>query len=257
MNAPLDMSQVIVPRSDQINSDDLISGPRTIRITEVDIRPGTEQPVSIFYDGDNGKPWRPCKSMSRVLVAAWGPDASRYVGRSVTLYRDPNVKWGGMDVGGIRVSHLSDIERDMVMALTATKGKRAPYTVKVLQNAPSVEPAFTIDQARSDIEFAADLDALKAVWTRKIMAPFRAELQADLDARKAALAEPETGRTDDGTASTAAADLIARIEAAAVIADVMKLEADYQQTRTMFEVAEQDQIETAIEARRAALKGGK
>ena len=129
-----DMSKVIVPKSDQINADDLISGPVTIRITEVDIRPGTEQPVSIFFDGDEGKPWRPCKSMSRVLVAAWGPDAKAYTGRSVTLYRDPKVKWGGMEVGGIRISHLSHIERDMVMALTATKGKRAPYTVKPLTN---------------------------------------------------------------------------------------------------------------------------
>lgn len=128
-----DMSKVIVPKSDQINADDLISGPITITIKGVDIRPGTEQPVSIYFEGDNGKPWRPCKSMSRVLVSAWGPDAKAYIGRSVTLYRDPKVKWGGMEVGGIRVSHLSHIERDMVMALTATKGKRAPHTVKPLK----------------------------------------------------------------------------------------------------------------------------
>ena len=127
-----DMSAVIVPKSDQINADDLLAGPKTIRITEVNIRPGTEQPVAIsFGDGDE-KVWRPCKSMSRVLVAAWGPDAKVYVGRSVTLYCDPKVKWGGMEVGGIRISHMSHIDRDMVMALTATKGKRAPYTVKPL-----------------------------------------------------------------------------------------------------------------------------
>lgn len=143
-----DMSKVIVPKSDQINTDDLISGPLTITITGVDIRPGTEQPVSIYFEGDNGKPWRPCKSMSRVLVAAWGADAKQYVGRSVTLYRDPKVKWGGMEVGGIRVSHLSHIDRDMVMALTATKGKRAPHTVKPLKqqrnssaNQPSEAPS--------------------------------------------------------------------------------------------------------------------
>lgn len=136
-----DMSPVIVPKSDQINADDLISGPRTITITGVDIRPGTEQPVSIYFEGDNNKPWRPCKSMSRVLVAAWGADAKQYVGRSVTLYRDPKVKWGGMEVGGIRVSHLSHIDRDMVMALTATKGKRAPHTVKPLKNTPPRQPS--------------------------------------------------------------------------------------------------------------------
>lgn len=135
-----DMTAAITPKSDQINADDLISGPRTIRISRVEVRPSPDQPVSIFYDGDGGKPWKPCKSMSRVLVAAWGADANAYVGRSVTLYRDPNVLWGGMAVGGIRISHMSHIERDMVMALTATKGKRAPFKVKPLADAPAREP---------------------------------------------------------------------------------------------------------------------
>lgn len=127
-----DMSSVIIPRSDQINAEDFIAGPRTFEIGSVDIRGGTEQPVSIQLVGED-RVWRPCKSMSRVLVAAWGPDANAYRGRSVTLYRDAKVKWAGMEVGGIRVSHLSHIERDMVMALTATKGKRAPHTVKPLK----------------------------------------------------------------------------------------------------------------------------
>src|SRR3546814_12888811 len=84
--------------------------------------------------------------MSRVLVSAWGPDANAYSGRSLTLYRDPKVKWGGMEIGGIRVSHMSHIERDMVMALTATKGKRAPYTVKVLA-AQKEQPKQSVDPA--------------------------------------------------------------------------------------------------------------
>lgn len=130
-----DMRKVIEPRSDQMNADDLLAGPVTITIRDVSIRPGTEQPVSIHFDGDNGKPWKPCKSMCRVLVAAWGPDAKAYVGRSATLYCDPKVKWAGLEVGGIRISHLSHIDREMMMALTATKGKRAPYMVKPLVGA--------------------------------------------------------------------------------------------------------------------------
>jgi hypothetical protein len=132
MNAPNDMSKVIIPKSDQINADDLLTGPRTITIREVTIRPGTDQPVSIFFDGDNGKPYKCCKSMARVMVHAWGPDANKYVGRSMTLYRDPNVKWGGMQVGGIRISHMSNIDRELLLALTETKGKRAPFIVKPL-----------------------------------------------------------------------------------------------------------------------------
>ena len=128
-----DMRQTIIPKSDQLNSDDLIGGNMTIKVTNVTIRGGQEQPVSIHFEGDNGKPYKTCKSMNRVLVTAWGADASKYVGRSMTLYRDPSVKWAGMEVGGIRISHLSDIDSKITMALTATKGSRKPYTVQPLK----------------------------------------------------------------------------------------------------------------------------
>lgn len=123
-----DMSSVIVPKSDQINADDLIAGPMTITIAEVQISGGQEQPVSIYFEGSQ-KAFRPCKSMSRVLVQAWGPDASKYIGRALTLYRDPTVKWGGLEVGGIRISHMSHIEAEKLMMLTATKGSRKPHKV--------------------------------------------------------------------------------------------------------------------------------
>lgn len=141
-----DMSQVIIPKSDQISADDLIAGPMTITIASVSIRPGTEQPVSINFEGDAGRPWKPCKSMSKVLVAAWGPDAKVYVGRSVTLYRDPAVKWGGLEVGGIRISHMSDIKAQMMLALTVTKGSRKPFTVKPIGNGKAVAPATPPDE---------------------------------------------------------------------------------------------------------------
>lgn len=129
-----DMTAVIVPKSDQWNADDFIAGPMTFTITDVKVVGGTEQPVSISVAG-SPKFYRPCKSMSRVLVAAWGPDAKAYVGRSLTLYRDPTVKWGGMAVGGIRISHMSDIEREMTLMLTMTKQNRAPHKVRLLEKA--------------------------------------------------------------------------------------------------------------------------
>ena len=127
-----DMKQTIVPKSDQLNADDLISGPMTITITGVSIKGGQEQPVAISFEGDNGKPYKACKSMCRVMVMAWGPDASKYVGRSMTLYRDPTVTWAGMQVGGIRISHMTDIDEKMTMALTATRQSKKPFTVRPL-----------------------------------------------------------------------------------------------------------------------------
>ena len=140
-----DMNAVIEPKSDQLNADSLIGGPITITITKVAIRPGTEQPVSIFFEGDNGKPYKCCKSMARVMVQCWGADANEYVGRTMTLYRDPAVLWGGMAVGGIRISHMTHIDATMTMALTATKGSKKLFTVKPLavQSQAAAEPPDT------------------------------------------------------------------------------------------------------------------
>lgn len=133
MNA-VDMSQFIAARSDQLNADDLLDGPRTITVTKVTAQPdAAEQPVSIHFEGDNGKPLKPCKTVRRLLVGVWGKDASKYVGRSMTLYRDPTVAFGGMQVGGIRVSHMSHIDSEKTVALQVTRGRKAPFKIKPLK----------------------------------------------------------------------------------------------------------------------------
>jgi len=185
----MNMLATIVPKSDQINADDLIGQSLTITVNEVKFSGGQEQPVSMYFDG-SGKAFRPCKSMCRVLVAIWGPDAKEYVGRSMTLYRDPTVKWGGMEVGGIRISHMTHMESPVTMALTATKGARKPYTVRPLvaevKKLP-VEDAFTIEAAEHALRTTETLEDLQYVWRQKPMAPFREKLQPVLDERKAEL----------------------------------------------------------------------
>ena len=152
----VDLRPTIIPKSDQLNSDDLIAGPITVAVTKVLLSGVAEQPVSIHYEGDDGKPYKICKSMRRVLVHCWGPDASIYAGRKMTLYRDPNVRFGGVAVGGIRISHLSHIDRPITMALTESRANRKPYTVQPLaasspggerpaggpDSSPPAEPAF-------------------------------------------------------------------------------------------------------------------
>lgn len=136
----MDMSTTVAPKSNQLNADDLIAGPMTITITKVSASGSVEQPVAVSFEGDDGKPYLPCKSMRRVMISAWGVNATEYVGRAMTLYRDPKVLWGGMEVGGIRISHMTHIEREMVMALTATQKKRVPYTVKPLKQERPAQP---------------------------------------------------------------------------------------------------------------------
>lgn len=182
-----DMRQTIIPKSDQLNADDLIAGEMTIKITGVDIKGGQEQPVSIHFEGDNGKPYKACKSMCRVMVSAWGPDSSKYIGRSMTLYRDPSVKWGGMAVGGIRISHMTDIDDDITLALTVTRANKKPYTVRRL-----VADKPYADQIRD----AATLDELGRVWTRIPRAEQPKHLAAK-DVRKAELSAPAEATTPE------------------------------------------------------------
>jgi hypothetical protein len=164
------MRQTIVPKSDQLNADDLIAGEMTIKITKVDIKGGQEQPVSISFEGDNGKPYKACKSMCRVMVSAWGPDSTKYVGRSMTLFRDQSVKWAGMEVGGIRISHMSDIAGNQTLALTVTRGSKKPYTVKPLAQGKAPAPAPTPAPAPAAPAPAAN--------TKTITAPQHKRLEA-------------------------------------------------------------------------------
>jgi hypothetical protein len=129
----IDISKTTEAKSDQLNSDDLIGGPRTITITGVGANEGGEQPINVFFEGDGGKPFRPCKGVRRVMMAIWGNDGSTYAGKSMTIWRDPGVTWGGMAVGGIRISHMSHMERDTTLAITESKKKRTPLTVRMLK----------------------------------------------------------------------------------------------------------------------------
>lgn len=130
-----DMNKSVAPKTDQINFDHFVGGKSiTIKVTEVVFSLG-DQPVAFQFENSNGKVFRPCKSMRRVIMAAWGDKASNYAGKSMTLYGDPNVIFGGLKVGGVRISHISDIDKDLTVALTTTKAQRKPYTVKPLVTA--------------------------------------------------------------------------------------------------------------------------
>lgn len=144
MNDVSDLSRTIISKSDQLNAEDLMSGPITVTVHDVRANDGADQPISIIIDGGR-QPFKPCKTMRRLLIFAWGKDGRSWIGRSMTVYNDPDVKWGGVKVGGIRISHLSHIEADIVLALSETKGKRKPHHIKRL----SVRQPVSDEQTKS------------------------------------------------------------------------------------------------------------
>ena len=156
----MDMTSTIQPRSDQLNADDLLTGPMTVTITEV-TQGNAEQPVNVNTVETPGRPYKPSKSMRRVMVAAWGKDATAYAGRRLTLYCNPEIKFGGTKVGGIEISHMSDIDQDLKVSLTATRGKKKLHTVKPLA-AP--DPYAPSQDWLALIQSATTVDEKRAIW---------------------------------------------------------------------------------------------
>jgi hypothetical protein len=127
------------PRSDQWNADDFLGGARTFTIAGVK-EGAAEQKYDIALEGET-RAWRPPLTMIRVLLKAWGDESDEWAGRRVTLYQDPNVRFGRDTVGGIRISHLSHIgDKPLNVKVTTTRGKRETVTVQPLKEAPQPAP---------------------------------------------------------------------------------------------------------------------
>lgn len=146
----MNISKTITPKSDQLNADDLIGGSMNIKIRDVKVIDSEIQPLQIFFDGDNNKPYKPSKGMRRVLIQLWGTEGDNFVGKSLTLYRDENVKFGGDSVGGIRISHASHINEPTRVLETVSKGKRRPITINVLKT--SKKALTNIDAAKKALQ---------------------------------------------------------------------------------------------------------
>ena len=144
------------PRSDQWNADDFVGGPRTFTIAGVKVG-GAEQRYDIDLEEGEGRVWRPPLTILRVLISAWGDEAATWVGRRVTLYRDATVSFGKDQVGGIRVSHLSHIDKELRIPVTVSRGRRSMYTVKPLADAPAAP-------TEAQVSESTDRGQLRAWW---------------------------------------------------------------------------------------------
>ena len=153
----LDISNTIEPDSTQINADDLISAPITVTIREVS-KGNTEQPVNIHLVEYPDRAYRPSKSMRRVIVAAWGSDASQYAGRQLKLFRNPDIKFGRDTVGGIEIEAMSHLNKPLEVPLTVSRGKRRKFVVQPLQQQPETDWQALIQQASND------QDKLRQLW---------------------------------------------------------------------------------------------
>lgn len=117
----------IEPKSDQLNADDLLTGPLTVTITGVK-EGDTQQPIVVEIEGH--RPYKPCKSMRRVLIAVYGDTPANWIGQRLTLFNDPDVLYAGVKHGGIRISHMSGIDKPTSFLLTARRGVKTESIIQ-------------------------------------------------------------------------------------------------------------------------------
>lgn len=161
----MDLSRTIIPKSDQLNFEDVQSLNITAAIKSV--RAGnSEQPVFIDLEGFDGRPYKPSKSMRRVLIDGWGADGHSWVGRSLTLVGDPSVRYGGVAVGGIKISAMSDVEADFSMMLSVSRGKRQEHRVRKLEVTKKITDPQAILTWFSENAITADLASLETTFSR-------------------------------------------------------------------------------------------
>lgn len=149
-----DVSFAMEAKSDQLNAVDIMGAEPVIHIRDVVVQKG-DQPVSIYYHGDNNRPWKPSKGMVRILAAAWGRESSEWVGKSAKLYMDPSVRYAGKEVGGIRIRALSDIDKSgLTFTITLNRQQRVPYPVQWLD---TNRPAYPDDKFNASFDSMAQM----------------------------------------------------------------------------------------------------
>jgi len=176
-----DLRSTIIPKSDQLNAEQLLGGPMIITVSDVRVGGGDDQPVSVYYELDPGRPFKPCKTMRKLLIHAWGADGMQWIGRSMELFNEPSIKFGGETVGGIRISRMSHIAKSIEVSLTQTRGRKTLHKVALLKSSPELTAALAAIEAISDkasqaaakalataLKSPADRDSALAAYKRKV-----------------------------------------------------------------------------------------
>jgi len=134
-----ELRSTIDPNSDQLSADDLIGTSRIITVRDIKITTGRDRPLWIYFHGDNDKPYKPNITMRKLLIYAWGDIKEEWIGRSIEVYCDPEVRFGPQKVGGIKISRVSHINKDIKALLQTTRGKRSEFIIGRLPFYPEAD----------------------------------------------------------------------------------------------------------------------
>ena len=182
-NDDFDMADTLKVKSDQLNAIDLLTGPITVQITGGRKTRDQQQPVIFTLSGGH-MPWKPCKTMRRLLTELEGSSKGKpWYGRWVTFYTDPSVTYGKDPVGGIRVSAVSGIPKARKVTLMTGRARYTTYNIKVLKPGEQTTSAATadLDAVLADHDLTrADVDRLPGEKGKPLIITMNAEQRAIL-----------------------------------------------------------------------------
>ena len=141
-----DLSDTTVPESDRLNGDDLLHGEKLITITGVVryLDPKRNPAFYLNYEGDSGRPFKPCKTQRRIITQLWGEDGNLYIGRQLRLYNEMTVVYAGKETGGLRVNGMTDIQGTATIKVSEARGKKKTYTIEKLEK--QQKPPYPVDK---------------------------------------------------------------------------------------------------------------
>lgn len=158
----VDIRSTLISNSDQLDNVDLMSGPRDFTVVGAVMNESAEQPLSIRL-AEYDRPWKPGKTVRRILDGIWGYETDDWSGRRIRLFRDETVAFGRQKTGGTRISHASHIDKPITLTLPISKGKFGEFTVQpLIESAPT--PPVLPEPTAEQVAACTDLGVLERMW---------------------------------------------------------------------------------------------
>lgn len=143
----MNIREFVKIKSDRLNYEDFIMGPQDFKIVRLGKK--TDQGnvrLLMFFEGREETPYWLPKGMVKCLSNpdGWGEAPfSEWVGRRVRLFGEPTVVYAGKELGGIRISNISDIAGAYSTKITERRGVRIDYVISPLLDAIYPAAMFT------------------------------------------------------------------------------------------------------------------
>ena len=98
----MDMTQFVT--GNYLGKDDIDVTGQDITITEIKIEQVKDEPRPVLISLTSGlKPWILNKTNINILSALFGTESTAWHGKTINIYNDPTITFGGQVTGGLRV----------------------------------------------------------------------------------------------------------------------------------------------------------